>query len=182
LLTERSATHDCESPVRVRQLESAEIERVVIADFMRLAVGIGAERTPDTTAADAERRLADAEAMLDELSSVDVRRNLGAARWTGMVAEARGEVENAEKDVATARAMSRVGTVDLTTLEEGWAGMTLEERQETLRSIVETVMVEAGDGPVADRVHVIPAWEFVDLPRKGSRGFVARPFVVGQDC
>ena len=184
LLTERNATHDCESPVRVRQLESPEVERVVVAEFMRLAAGVAAERAPDTSAADAERRLADAEALLDELSDLAVRKQVGAARWSRMVAEARGEVDRAGQDLATARAVSRVGgTVDAATLEEGWAGMALAERQEALRSIVQAVMVDAVPAPVAERVHVIPVWESVDLPRKGAgaQGFVARPFVPGQN-
>jgi DNA invertase Pin-like site-specific DNA recombinase len=188
VLTNRDATHDCEQPVRVRQSESAAIEEVVLKEFFRLATGVAAERSPDATSgdaerrlADAERRLADAEALLDELSSLEVRRSLGAERWNRMVSEARDDVERAEQEVAGARAMTRVGSIDVATLEEGWAGMTLPERQDALRSIVQAVMVEAGDAPVAERVHVAPVWEAVDLPRKGAQGFVARPFRVRQD-
>jgi DNA invertase Pin-like site-specific DNA recombinase len=60
LLTERSATHDCESPLRLRQAEDAEVEKIVLDEFMRLASGVGAERSTDSNVTAVERRLANA--------------------------------------------------------------------------------------------------------------------------
>jgi len=59
--------------------------------------------------------------------------------------------------------------VDRVTLEAAWIEMTLSERQEALRSIVQTVIL-ASDGTL----DVVPVWVEADLPRTGSMGFVAR--------
>jgi site-specific DNA recombinase len=171
VLAERAATHDCESPATLTGRQGIEVEAQVIEEFFAVAAGVAVE--PSTTTAkvgELERGVRDAEALLDELSSLDIRAQLGAERWGRMVAEAREKASLATEELARSRAQARMlPGVDAVTLEAAWEGMTLPEGQEALRSIVQTVMVDSDGG-----IDVVPVWEPADLPRKGANGFVAR--------
>lgn len=177
MISDRAATHECSAPARLTQTQGIETEALVVAEFMALAQGV--EAVSDTAAQEAEgaeRRAQEAEALLDELSSLEVRRTLGAERWSTMTAAARESLEVAQRELGAVRARRRsVGTADRATLEEVWDEMVMAERQEALRSLVQAVMVRAGDAAVADRVRVLPVWVDVDLPRKGAE-FTARPW------
>jgi DNA-binding response OmpR family regulator/DNA invertase Pin-like site-specific DNA recombinase len=172
-LAEKSCTHECCAPTMLTVRQGADVEERVVEEFMRLASHVSVE--PATTAtkiAELERNVHDAEALLDEISTLEMRRDLGSVRWSRMVAEAREAVDAAEQALAQERTRARIAPgADRVTLEAAWAGMTLSERQESLRSIVQAVMVDA-DGSI----DVIPVWEQADVPRKGARGFVARPW------
>lgn len=177
LATEKRASHTCTSPALIRQAESSDVERAVVARFFDLAAGRAVEQT--TTADDLaalEREATDAEGLLDELSSLDVRRELGAERWSKMVSEARADRDGAQRALATARARSATTTGDVATLRDAWDGMTGDEKAEALRSIVQAVMVVAGDLPAVERVHVLPVWVDVDVPRRGAT-FDVRPWL-----
>jgi hypothetical protein len=171
LLTERSATHMCDSPAAITSRQSPEAEQTVIDAFMRLASGVGVEPAAVENIAELERRAQEAEALLDELSSLEVRATLGATRWGKLIAEARDSVEWSQHELATARAQSRTIGTDRITLEQAWADMTLPEQQDALRSIVQAVMVDASGA-----VEVVPVWVEADLPRKGAKDFSARPW------
>lgn len=171
---ERAATHDCDAPARLTDREGEAVEARVISEFMALAAGVAVE--PSTTTAkvaDLERRVREADQLLDELSTLAMREQLGAERWGRMVAEARDSLDTATRDLARARAQATMlPGVDQVTFEAAWEGMTLPDRQEALRSIVHAVMVDA-DG----EIDVVPVWVEADLPRKGAggaNGFVAR--------
>jgi site-specific DNA recombinase len=170
---ERACTHECDAPATLTAREGADVEARVIKQFMELAAGVAVE--PSTTAAkvgELEREVRDAEAMLDEVSSLECRRQLGADRWNRMVAEARDSLDKATEELARERTQARmVPGADRVRLREAWDGMTLTERQDALRSIVRAVMVDA-DG----KIDVVPIWVEADLPRKGANGFVARPW------
>jgi site-specific DNA recombinase len=169
LLTERSATHQCESPASLTGAQGAEVEREVVKQFAALAAGVGAQEAGGPEVNEVERRVVEAEALLDELSSLEMRRQLGAVRWTNLVKEARESVEQAHRDLAAARsATRRVG--DRVTLEQAWDGMTTAERQESLRSVIQAVMVGG------DAIDVVPVWIDADLPRRGVRDFIAHPW------
>lgn len=164
---ERSGTHDCEAPAALTKRQAQETERVVVERFFALAAGettVRIERDIDVPAL--ERQVAEAEALLDELSSLELRRELGADRWGRMVRDARVSVQAAERELQIGRTQ-QPAVSDSKTLERLWDGMTALERGEALRGIVKAVMVDA-DGTVADRIHVVAAWEDVDLPRQGS--------------
>lgn len=173
-LTERAATHECSAPAVVRSAEHDELERLVVAQFMALAAGVASERAAGEDVPALERNHGEAEALLDELSELEVRRSLGQARWARMTADARDALEHAEHELAAARTRARsVGQADRATLEQHWATVGLAERQEFLRGIVQAVMVRSGDGPLAGRVDVLPVWAAVELPRRGAE-FAAR--------
>jgi site-specific DNA recombinase len=165
ITTERSATHECDAPAKLTAIEAVQVEQAVVQAFMELAAGAHAERRDDTADVEAlERQATDAEALLDELSSLDVRRELGADRWSKLVKEAREDVQTAHRELAAARAhRPAVAGASVTTLEGLWDGMTPTERQDALRSIVQAVMVMA-DGTI----DVVPVWEVAELPRKGA--------------
>jgi DNA invertase Pin-like site-specific DNA recombinase len=181
ITAERTATHDCPSPVRLRQAEGIEAEKITVAAFMDLAAGLQAEQeTSDVDVEAIERRAEQADQMLDELSSLEMRRQLGADRWQRLVSEAREAADTARAEAAAARARTRpMGVANSATLADAWDGMPLPDRQEALRSIVKAVMVAPGDGSLSSRLHAIPTWVSVDLPRTGSRGFRVRPWVPG---
>ena len=82
ILRERSATHSCASPVRLNGHDALEAERLVVERFMALASEVGARREDtDEDLGALERRVGEAEALLDELASLELRRELGAVRW-----------------------------------------------------------------------------------------------------
>lgn len=164
------ATHECVSPARLTGLQGVAIESEVVGAMFRL-VGerafAGGDQEWDVGAL--ERRRVEAAALLDELSSVTVRRDLGAERWGRMVGEARDELERVERDLADAHHQSARGAVDQASLRQVWDAAGAQERGELLRSVVQAVMIDG------NRVAgVIPVWEPVDVPRRGVRGFVAR--------
>jgi site-specific DNA recombinase len=172
--TERAATHDCKAPATLTGREGEQIEALVVEKFMALAAGVAVEPSSTTAkVADPERKVRDAETLLDELSTLAVRERLGGDRWSRMVDEARGALDAGTQELARARAQARMlPGVDRMTLEAAWEGMTLPERQDALQSIVQAVMVDADGG-----IDVVPVWVEADLPRRGAgvaNGFVAR--------
>lgn len=170
------ATHTCTAPARLTGRQAVEVEQHVVEEFMRLAAG---EHYGDVDAVDdieqLERADAEAEALLDELSSLDVRRSLGGPRWTAMVEEARQAKEVASQQLAQARLRVKP-TGDSARMAAVWDAADVAGRHELLCSVVQAVMVDAGPLPAVERVHVLPVWNNSDLPRKGQRGFVARPW------
>lgn len=183
ILRERSATHSCALPVRLNGHDALEAEGLVVERFMALASEVGARREDtDEDLGALERRVGEAEALLDELASLELRRELGAVRWGALVADARAGADTARHELAAAQGRARVaGGTDRATLEQTWQGMTLAERQGALRSVVQAVMIDARKRPVAERVDVVPVWEGIDLPYKGSRNFAARRWRRGGD-
>lgn len=174
-MTGLSATHDCAEQAVVRASEAEALEALVVERFFALAVGEAVERGEGQ--ADGAGAVAAAEATLDELSSLELRRELGAKRWARMVADARSQLEQASRTLAREQARARTAGADAATLTALWEQAPLASRQEFLRGMIQAVMVTA-DGPLVDRVHVIPAWEPIDVPRKGG-DFLARPWRPG---
>lgn len=171
----KAATHSCEEPARLTGRQTVEVEQHVVAEFMRLAVMDWDEAYGGDDLEALERAEADAEALLDELSSLDLRRSLGPARWTAMVEEAREEKDAATQKSTQARLRAKP-TGDRARMAAVWDAADDAERQELLSSVVQVVMIDAGQLPAIERIHVLPVWHNVDLPRKGQRGFAARPW------
>ena len=97
------------APATLTGREGADVETRVIEEFMVLAAGMAVE--PSTTTSkvvDLERKVRDAEALLDELGTLAMREQLGADRWGRMVAEARESVDAATRELARARAQTRM--------------------------------------------------------------------------
>jgi DNA invertase Pin-like site-specific DNA recombinase len=177
IAADNGATHTCPAPAKLTGREAVQVEQHVIATFMTLA---GAEEWNQAHATDddiheLQREAADAEALLDELSSLDIRRQLGAGRWSTMVTQAREAHENAMHCLAHAQLRIRPRQYTQT-LPAVWELADTSERHELLCSVIQAVMIDAGTRSVAERTHVVPVWETVDLPRKGVRGFIAHPW------
>lgn len=174
--SDRASGHTCPAPARLTGRQAAAVHELVAERFFALAGDpLWQEVSPDADVPALARAAGDAEALLDELSQLDVRRQLGAARWSRMVAEARADAE--AKREAAARARSRATpTGDVATLRAAWEAASLEDRGELLRSIVQAVMVVSGDSPVEGRLHLVPVWDDVELPVKGAGGFAAGPW------
>lgn len=182
-ITERGATHRCDAPALVRKLEGDGLMATVLARFLDLAGDVAAQRS-DTSQEEARvaRELEDAEALLDELSSVEVRRQLGADRWHTMTSDARAAVDEKTQALAVLRARSRSSAIaERGTIAETWDTMTAQEQGAALRSIVQTVMVVGDTGPIAERAFVLPVWEPVDVPARGVKNFRARPWAPGDN-
>jgi DNA invertase Pin-like site-specific DNA recombinase len=178
-LSGNSATHSCHAPAKIAGREAEAVERHVVASFMALASRAAWDEAPRDHDIEAlQRQAADAEALLDELSSLAVRRELGAGRWSRMVAQARDAHEAALQRLAQARLQIRP-TGDIATLGMVWQAADTSERHELLCSVIQAVMIDAGERPAVERAHVLPIWESVDLPRKGMRDFIAHPWQPG---
>ena len=174
LLSERSATHECPAPALIRQSEHQAFEQLVVDRAKVIVTDVGAETADDGELERAQRARVDAERLLDELATVEEREMLGPARWGKLVAQARARVDEAAAVEARAHGRERVdgrlwGT-------DAWERLDPAERQDALRTVVRAVMVQAGDGPLADRVHVLRQDNPVVLPRQGVPG-VARTWV-----
>jgi hypothetical protein len=177
IAADKGATHTCAAPAKLTGREAVQVEQHVITTFMTLA---DAEAWDQAQATDddiheLQREAADAEALLDELSSLDIRRQLGAGRWSTMVTQAREAHDNAMHRLAHTQLRIRPKQ-DTRTLPAVWELADTSERHELLCSVIQAVMIDAGTHAVAERTHVLPVWENVDLPRKGLRGFIAHPW------
>lgn len=182
LAPERTATHDCAEPARLSSFEGQVVEAIVLGQFLRLATGQEFEPAATVDLAALDREQADADALLDELSSLEVRRRLGPERWGRLAQEARAASDDVQRRRTAALAQVRMARVtDRQTLEEFMRGAPLPDVQEALCGIVQAVMVGAGEGLVADRVWVVPLWDTIDLPRRGASDFVARRWRPGVD-
>jgi DNA invertase Pin-like site-specific DNA recombinase len=174
--SERAATHDCAAPALLSQRAAADVERHVIDWFLHEAAGARGGRTDDTDTGPLEDAVRAAESTLDELSSLDVRRALGADRWSALVAEARGELDAARGRLADAAAPPHRAVV-VADLADVWPVMPPDVRGDALRSVIQAVIVHGRAGPIDGRVRVVAVWEPTDLPRRGSRNFTARPWI-----
>ena len=83
-----TASHHCEAPARVSATDHDALERHVVQEAKRIAAGVYAE-TDETQAMErAQRDIAEADKLLDELDSLDVRDSLGPRRWAKLIKEA----------------------------------------------------------------------------------------------
>jgi DNA invertase Pin-like site-specific DNA recombinase len=174
LLAERAATHDCPAPARIRGSEHAELERLIVMAARRIAADVGAETADDRELEAAQRARTDAEALLDEISTLEERDRLGPDRWRKLIRDASDRVQAATVTEARARGRERVNR--RVWLADEWDSLDLAERRDELRILVRCAMVLAGDGPLVDRVHVLGPEDPVVLPRQGLPG-VARAWV-----
>ncbi|WP_320672413.1 recombinase family protein [Patulibacter defluvii] len=174
---DRSASHECERPAMLMTKETPLVEAMVIEHVLALGDQAIAGAADDDRVKDLEARIVELDATLDELSSLDLRRQLGAERWGRMIAEARAERDDLHREAATARVTAnRTASAPAIGLRAVWDELDLAARQDALRSLLTCVFIDAGDAPLEERVHFVPVWEEVDLPRVGTSAFVYRPW------
>jgi DNA invertase Pin-like site-specific DNA recombinase len=178
LLSERAATHECPAPVVIRGSQHAELERLVKDAAARIAADVYAEEADDRELEAARRARSEAERVLDEISSLDELKRLGADRYGKLVREATAEAEAAKvaEARAEARARGRRNGGQRRGLAHDLNDLDPATLRDELRTLIRCVMVLAGDGPLADRVHVLECGDPVDLPRQGNPG-IARTWV-----
>jgi len=108
---------------------------------------------------------AEAEHVLDEVSTLNMRKALGPERWDKLLREASESLEAAKIQETRAQTHKRVNRHIW--LSDAFDHLPPEEQRDELRTLVRCAMVQAGEGPLADRVHVLPAADPVELPRQG---------------
>ena len=126
---------------------------------------VGVETADDQRFQAARRARVDAEHVLDDVSTLKMRKTLGPERWDKLLREASASLEAAKIEETRAQIRKRVNRH--VWLSDVFDHLSPEEQRGELRTLVRCVMVEAGEGPLADRVHVLPADGPVELPRQG---------------
>jgi hypothetical protein len=165
LLAEQSATYECAAPARIRSSEHDALRRLVVDAAKKFAASVGVETADDQRFEAAQRARVEAERVLDDVSTLDMRRTLGPERWDKLVREASASLEAAKIQETRAQTHKKVNR--RVWLSDSFDGLPPEQQRAELRTLVRCVMVEAGEGPLADRVHVLPADNPVELPRQG---------------
>ncbi len=172
LLAEQSATHECPAPARIRGSEHDTLKRLVVDAAKALAVSVGVESTDDQRVEVAPRARVEAEHILDDVSTLKMRKTLGPERWDKLVREASTSLEAAKIKETRAQTHKRVDRH--VWLSDAFDHLTLEQQRGELRTLIRRVMVEAGEAPLVDRVHVLPADDPVELPRQGVPSIARR--------
>jgi len=101
-----------------------------------------------------------------------MRKTLGPERFEKLLGEASASLEAAKIQETRARTHKRVNR--RVWLSDAFDHLTPEQPRGELRTLVRCVMVEAGEGPLADRVHGLLADDPVELPRRGVPGLARR--------
>jgi hypothetical protein len=130
------------------------------------------ETTDDQRFEAAQRARVEAEHVLDEVSTLKMRKTLGPERWDKLLREASQSLEAAKIEETRAQTHKRVNRH--VWLSDAFDHLTPEEQRGELRTLVRCVMVEAGEEPLADRVHVLLADDPVELPRQGVASVARR--------
>lgn len=171
---DHTAAHECAAPAKVSASDHDELEALVIDQAKAIAADVYAENNGAAALDRAQRDLAEAEKLLDEISSLDVRDAMGAERWQKLVTEAGERRGRAAEQVQTARRLAG-GERQRVWFGEAFDGLDFDDKRHALRGLVKAVMVVGDTGPLAERVHVLPIDDPVELPRQGARS-VARPW------
>jgi hypothetical protein len=107
----------------------------------------------------------EAEHILDDVSTLTMRKTLGPERWDKLLREASASLEATKIQETRAQTHKRVNRH--VWLSDAFDHLAPEQQRSELRTLVRCVMVQAGEGPLADRVHVLLADDPVELPRQG---------------
>jgi hypothetical protein len=137
----------------------------VVDAAKEFAASVGVETTDDQRFEAARRARVDAEHVLGEVSTLKMRKTLGPERWDKLLRGASESLEAAKIEETRAQTHKRVNR--RVWLSDAFDHLPAEEQRGELRTLVRCVMVEAGEGPLADRVHVLLADDPVELPRQG---------------
>jgi hypothetical protein len=116
---------------------------------------VGVETADDQRFEVAQRARVEAEHVLDDVSTLIMRKTVGPERWDKLLREASASLEAAKIEETRAQTHKRVNR--RVRLSDAFDHLTPEEQRGELRTLVRCVMVEAGEEPLADRVHVLPA-------------------------
>jgi hypothetical protein len=96
LLAEQSATYECAAPARIRGSEHDALKRLVVDAAKQFAASVGVETADVQRFEAAQRARVDAEHVLDEVSTLNMRRTLGPERWDKLVREASASLGGGE--------------------------------------------------------------------------------------
>ena len=165
LLAEQSATYECPAPARIRGSDHDTLKRLVVDAAKEFGASVGVETADNRRFGAAQRARVEAEHVLDEVSTLNMRKTLGPERWDKLLREASESLEAAKIQETRAQTHKRVNRHIW--LSDAFDHLPPEEQRDELRTLVRCVMVQAGEGPLADRVHVLPAADPVELPRQG---------------
>jgi Recombinase len=108
LLAEQSATHACPAPARIRGSEHDTLKRLVVKAAKEFAASIGVESTKDQRFEAAQRARMEAEHILDDVSTLKMRKRIGPERWNKLVREASASLEAAKIKEIRAQTHKRV--------------------------------------------------------------------------
>jgi hypothetical protein len=172
LLAEQSATYECPAPARIRGSEHDILKRLVVDAAKQFAASVGVETADDQRFEAARRARVEAEHVLDDVSTLKMRKTLGPERFDKLLREASQSLEAAKIEETRAQTHKRVNRH--VWLSDAFDHLTPEEQRGELRTLVRCVMVEAGEGPLVDRVHVLLADDPVELPRQGVASVARR--------
>jgi hypothetical protein len=164
-LAEQSATYECPAPARIRGSEHNILKCLVVEAAKQFGASVGVETTDDQRFKAAQRARVEAEHVLDEVSTLNMRKTLGPERWEKLLREASTSLEAAKIQETRAQTHKRVNRH--VWLSDAFDHLTPEQQRGELRTLVRCVMVQAGEGPLVDRVHVLLADDPVELPRQG---------------
>jgi hypothetical protein len=137
----------------------------VVDAAKEFGASVGVETTDDQRFEAAQRARVEAEHVLDDVSTLKMRKTLGPERWDKWLREASESLDAAKIEETRARTHKRVNR--RVWLSDAFDHLPPEQQRGELRTLVRCVMVEAGEGPLADRVHVLLADDPVELPRQG---------------
>jgi hypothetical protein len=135
-------------------LRAPTLKRLVVDAAKEFAVSVGVETTDDQRFEAAQRARVDAEHVLDDVSTLKMRKTLGPERWDKLLREASASLEAAKIQETRAQTDKRVNR--RVWLSDAFDHLPPEEQRGELRTLVRCVMVEAGEGPLADRAPSCP--------------------------
>jgi hypothetical protein len=138
---------------------------LVVHAAKEFGASVSVETSDDQRFEAARRARVEAEHVLDDVSTLTMRKTLGPERWDKLLREASASLEATKIEETRAQTHKRVNRH--VWLSNAFDHLTPAEQRGELRTLVRCVMVEAGEGPLADRVHVLSADDPVELPRQG---------------
>lgn len=169
-----SAGGACSNRATVR---SDEIEPLV-EEFV-LTGGMGRPRSRKRRMKACEDALAQADADLDRYrDNSRLHETLGDQRFDAGLRKRMKIIEDAALRIAgVRREQESDDSFDPTELEDRWTGLDMGARREAISRRIETIFVEAGEGPVAERAHVCTSGTApIDVPRRSRHAGPLRPF------
>jgi DNA invertase Pin-like site-specific DNA recombinase len=169
----------CEAPANVGS--NTGVDEWVTEQFLEhvpelRARGINASEDIDH----AKHALDDAEGLLSELATdLEAQRALGTKAYVAalvarqeIVDQARAALD-AETEQSIADDLPEVGSI-----REQWPALTVSEQRRLLSAAIQCVFVQRAshDTPLNERLTIVWRGQRVDLPARGNRHFVSRPF------
>ena len=100
--------YECPAPARIRGSEHDTLKRLVVDAAKEFAASVGVETADDQRFEAAQRARVDAEHVLDDVSTLKMRKTLGPERWDKLLREASASLEAAKIEETRAQTHKRV--------------------------------------------------------------------------